>query len=49
MAKYMKTEEGYKETTELLDGRIGGKMDKDNPVGTGSFSMGRKAGSVVSC
>ena len=47
MATYMKTEEGYKETTDLLDGRIGGKMDKDNPVGTGSFSMGRKAGSLV--
>ena len=43
MAKYVKTEEGYKESTELLVN----KMDKDNPVGTGSFSMGRKPDTVV--
>lgn len=43
MAKYVKTEDGYKE----IEATNSNKMDKDNPVGTGSFSMGRKAGSVI--
>ena len=43
MAKYVKTEEGYQEFEELNSN----KMDKNNPVGTGSFSMGRKVGSVI--
>ena len=43
MAKYVKTEDGYQEIEELNSN----KMDKNNPVGTGSFSMGRKVGSVI--
>lgn len=43
MAKYVKTEDGYKE----IEATNSNKMDKDNPVGTGSFSMGRKAGTVI--
>lgn len=72
MAKYVKTEEGYKSLDELsslndamiaaneaLD-LIGGtsvssqiesanalKMDKNNPTGTGSLSLNRKAGTTV--
>ena len=30
-----------------VTGMINSKMDANNPVGTGSFSMGRKAGSIV--
>ena len=59
MAKYVKTEQGYQEikTTvapvvnqkieTIVVPMVGEKMDKNNPVGTGSFSMGRKAGSIV--
>ena len=43
MAKYMKTEQGYKEIEEVNSN----KMDANNPVGTGSFSMGRKPGSQI--
>ena len=43
MAKYVKTEQGYQEVEAVNSN----KMDKDNPVGTGSFSMGRKYGSVI--
>ena len=38
MAKYMKTEQGYQE----IEAVNSNKMDRDNPVGTGTFSMGRK-------
>ena len=43
MAKYMKTEQGYQEIKEVNFN----KMEANNPVGTGSFSMGRKSGTVV--
>ena len=43
MAQYIKTEEGYKELSAVTND----KMDKIDPVGTGSFSMGRKAGTVI--
>ena len=43
MAKYVKTEDGYQEI-EVINSN---KMNKHNPVGTGSFSMGRKAGTIV--
>ena len=43
MAQYIKTEEGYKELATVTDD----KMDKTNPTGTGSFSMNRKAGTVI--
>ena len=43
MAKYVKTEQGYQEIEAINSN----KMDKDNPVGTGSFSMGRRVGSVI--
>ena len=43
MAKYVKTEQGYKE----IEAVNSNKMDRDNPVGTGSFSMGRKFGSPI--
>ena len=43
MAKYVKTEDGYQEIEAVNSNR----MDKNNPVGTGSFSMGRKDGSVI--
>ena len=41
MAKYMKTEQGYQE----IEAVNSNKMDRDNPVGTGTFSMGRKPNS----
>ena len=59
MAKYVKTEQGYQEieTTvapvfnqkieTTVAPMVGEKMDKNNPIGTGSFSMGRKPGSVI--
>lgn len=59
MAKYMKTEQGYQEieTTVVpvvnqeiettVVPMVGEKMDKNNPVGTGSFSMGRKPNTVI--
>lgn len=43
MVKYVKTEQGYQEVEAVNSN----KMDRDNPVGTGSFSMGRKSGSVI--
>lgn len=43
MAQYIKTEEGYKKLATVTND----KMDKFDPVGMGSFSMGRKAGTVV--
>ena len=59
MAKYIKTEQGYREIeTNVLPvvnqkiettvvPMVGEKMNANNPVGTGSFSMGRKPGSVI--
>ena len=59
MAKYVKTEQGYQEIETTVAPvvnqeiettvvpMVGEKMDKNNPVGTGSFSMGRKSGSVI--
>ena len=59
MAKYVKTEQGYQEIETTVAPvvnqeikttvvpMVGEKMDKNNPVGTGSFSMGRKPGSVI--
>ena len=47
MAKYVKTEDGQKEIETTVAPMVGEKMDKNNPVGTGSFSMGRKPGSVI--
>ena len=46
MAKYIKTEEGYKGLEESISIITDDKMDKINPTGTGSFSMNRKAGTV---
>ena len=43
MAKYVKTEYGYQEV-EVVNSN---KMDRDNPVGTGSFSMGRKPNTII--
>lgn len=43
MAQYIKTEEGYKKLATFRND----KMDKFDPVGIGSFSMNRKAGTVV--
>lgn len=43
MAKYVKTEEGYQEIEAINSN----KMNRNDPVGTGSFSMGRKAGTVI--
>ena len=43
MAKYMKTEDGYQE----IEAVNSNKMNINNPVGSGSFSMGRKPGSVI--
>lgn len=43
MAQYVKTEEGYKKFATVTNN----KMDKIDPVGTGSFSMNRKAGTVI--
>ena len=36
-----------KETAEKASTSVKGKMDADNPVGSGSFSMNRKAGTTV--
>ena len=47
MAKYVKTEQGYQEIETTVAPMVDEKMDKNNPVGTGSFSMGRKPGSVI--
>ena len=47
MAKYVKTEDGYQEIETIVSPIVETKMDANNPVGTGSFSMGRKAGSIV--
>ena len=47
MAKYMKTEDGYQKIETTVSPIVETKMDANNPVGTGSFSMGRKAGSIV--
>lgn len=51
MAQYIKTEDGYKGLEESIsavtDGKMYSKMDKTNPTGTGSFSMNRKAGTVI--
>ena len=47
MAKYMKTEDGYQEIETTVSPIVETKMDANNPVGTGSFSMGRKSGSVI--
>ena len=43
MAKYVKTEEGYQEIEAINSN----KMNRNDPIGTGSFSMGRKAGTVI--
>lgn len=43
MAQYIKTEEGYKKFATVTNN----KMDKIDPVGTGSFSMNRKVGTVI--
>ena len=43
MAKYVKTEQGYQEIKEVNFN----KMEANNPVGTGSFSMGRKPNTVI--
>lgn len=43
MAKYVKTEQGYIE----IEAVNSNKMNINNPVGTGSFSMGRKSGSII--
>ena len=47
MAKYMKTEDGYQEIEITVSPITETKMDKNNPVGTGSFSMGRQPGSII--
>ena len=47
MAKYVKTEDGYKEPTELVDSRFDSKMDNVNPIGNGSFSLNRKSGTTI--
>ena len=59
MAKYIKTEQGYQEVETTVapvvnqkiettvQPMVGGKMDKNNPVGTGSFSMGRKPNTAI--
>ena len=47
MAQYIKTEEGYKGLEESISAVTDNKMDKTNTVGKGSFSMNRKAGTVV--
>ena len=43
MAQYVKTEEGYKKFASVTYD----KMDKIDPTGIGSFSMNRKAGTVI--
>ena len=47
MAKYVKTEQGYQEIKTTVAPMVETKMDANNPVGTGSFSMGRKSGSQI--
>ena len=47
MAKYVKTEQGYQEIEATVAPMVETKMDANNPVGTGSFSMGRKSGSQI--
>ena len=47
MAKYVKTEYGYQEIETTVAPMVDEKMNANNPVGTGSFSMGRKSGSVI--
>lgn len=50
MAKYIRTEEGYKTATDIgiaASEQVDLKMNANNPVGTGSFSMGRKPGTVI--
>lgn len=47
MAKYVKTEQGYQEIEATVAPMVATKMDANNPVGAGSFSMGRKSGSVI--
>ena len=50
MAKYIRTEEGYKTTTDIgiaTSEQVDLKMNTNNPVGTGSFSMERKPGSII--
>ena len=59
MAKYVKTEQGYQEIKTTVAPvvnqeikttvvpMVGEKMDKNNPVGTGSFSMGRKPDTAI--
>ena len=59
MAKYVKTEQGYQEIETTVAPvvnqeiettvvpMVGEKMDKNNPVGTGSFSMGRNPNTVI--
>ena len=47
MAKYIKTEDGYQKIETTVSPIVETKMDANNPVGTGSFSMGRKSGSQI--
>ena len=47
MAKYVKTEDGYQEIETTVSPIVETKMNANNPVGTGSFSMGRKFGSPI--
>ena len=47
MAKYVKTEQGYQKIETTVAPMVDEKMNANNPVGTGSFSMGRKSGSVI--
>ena len=47
MAKYVKTEQGYQEIEATVAPMVDTKMDANNPVGAGSFSMGRKSGSQI--
>ena len=43
----MKTEDGYQEIEITVSPITETKMDKNNPIGTGSFSMGRQPDSVI--
>ena len=50
MAKYIRTEEGYKTATDIgiaTPEQVDLKMNANNPVGTGSFSMGRKPSTPI--
>ena len=47
MAQYIKTEDGYNGLKESISAVTDNKMDKTNPTGTGSFSINRKAGTVI--